>query len=251
MNLRLHHFLPHSRANGPGVRGVIWVQGCSLGCPGCFNSETHAPNGGEMVDVDELVQWIVALGDSIAGITISGGEPLQQRPAVAELLRRVKSETALSVILFTGFTWDEVMKMGVLECWSAGVSDLPEHRSVEAFERSSVKSSQKPSDAILPPRSPAPTPQRSQVLPLTDPPTLHPSNPPPLPAFLNYVDVLIAGRYDGTCRVASGLRGSANKSMHFLTKRHTTAELASVPEAEIVFTPQGEMLFSGIRPLRW
>ena len=35
--MRLHHFLPHSRANGSGIRAVLWVQGCSLACPGCFN----------------------------------------------------------------------------------------------------------------------------------------------------------------------------------------------------------------------
>ena len=41
MTLRLHAFLPRSRANGPGWRSVVWVQGCSLGCPGCFNPQTH------------------------------------------------------------------------------------------------------------------------------------------------------------------------------------------------------------------
>ncbi|NJO00209.1 MAG: 4Fe-4S cluster-binding domain-containing protein, partial [Anaerolineales bacterium] len=38
--LRLHQFLPQSRVNGPGLRAVLWVQGCSLGCPGCFNPQT-------------------------------------------------------------------------------------------------------------------------------------------------------------------------------------------------------------------
>src|SRR3972149_712339 len=40
--LRLHALLPRSRANGPGMRAVIWFQGCTRGCPGCFNPETHA-----------------------------------------------------------------------------------------------------------------------------------------------------------------------------------------------------------------
>ncbi len=43
MTLRLHAFLPRSRANGPGWRSVVWVQGCSLGCAGCFNPQTHDP----------------------------------------------------------------------------------------------------------------------------------------------------------------------------------------------------------------
>jgi pyruvate-formate lyase-activating enzyme len=40
--LRLHQFLPSSHTNGPGLRAVLWVQGCSLGCPRCFNPATHS-----------------------------------------------------------------------------------------------------------------------------------------------------------------------------------------------------------------
>lgn len=109
--LRVHHFLPRSRANGPGVRAVLWVQGCSLGCPGCFNPDTHTFVGGERVPVHDLFQRLVELSASIEGLTISGGEPLQQRHALLALLRRVRQETALSVVLFTGYTWEEVQRM--------------------------------------------------------------------------------------------------------------------------------------------
>src|SRR5437868_145303 len=89
-HLRLHEFLPESRANGPGVRAVVWVQGCSLGCPGCFNPETHPASGGRMASVDDLLREIAGLGDAIEGVTLSGGEPLQQRGAVVALLRRLR-----------------------------------------------------------------------------------------------------------------------------------------------------------------
>lgn len=111
MKIRLHAFLPHSHANGPRVRAVIWVQGCSLGCPGCFNPETHPFEGGELVEVDELFKRILALGNSIEGITISGGEPLQQYRPILALLKRVRNETDYSVIVFTGYTWEEVQRM--------------------------------------------------------------------------------------------------------------------------------------------
>ncbi|MGD0006352.1 MAG: 4Fe-4S cluster-binding domain-containing protein, partial [Anaerolineaceae bacterium] len=39
--LNLHHFEPLSLVNGPGKRSVVWVQGCTLNCPGCFNPQTH------------------------------------------------------------------------------------------------------------------------------------------------------------------------------------------------------------------
>ena len=182
--LRLHAFLPRSRANGPGVRAVIWVQGCSLGCPGCFNPQTHAFSGGEVVSVEELFQRIVELGPAIEGLTLSGGEPFQQRAAVATLLARIRRETNLSVIGFTGFTWEEVQAM------------------------------------------------------------------PNAGALLAGVDVLIAGRYVAAERVARGLRGSANKTIHLLTPRYTLADLEAVPEAEVVVGPNGEIFASGIEPLR-
>lgn len=111
VSLRVHNFVACSRANGPGRRAVIWVQGCSLNCPGCFNPTTHAPRGGESVAVDSLVRRLRALGEIIEGVTVSGGEPLQQRRALLDLLRRLRSETSLSVLVFTGYTWEEVRQM--------------------------------------------------------------------------------------------------------------------------------------------
>src|SRR5262245_54578321 len=93
------------------MRAVVWTQGCSLGCPGCFNPETHAFDHGQWIAVDALFDRIHALGDSIEGITISGGEPLQQAGATLALLRRVRSETSLSAIVFTGFRWPEVQQL--------------------------------------------------------------------------------------------------------------------------------------------
>ena len=183
-SLRLHAFLPRSRANGPGTRAVIWAQGCSLGCPGCFNPQTHAFSGGEIVPVEELFQRIVRLDPAIEGLTLSGGEPFQQREAVAALLARIRRETNLSVIVFTGYTWEEVQAMR-----DAG-------------------------------------------------------------RLLAGVDVLIAGRYVAAERVARGLRGSANKTIHLLTPRHTLADLEAVPEAEVFVGPDGEIFASGIGPLR-
>ncbi len=69
--------------------------------------------------------------------------------------------------------------------------------------------------------------------------------------FLDSVDVLLAGRYDAAQRVATGLLGSANKTIHLLTERYTLADLEAVPEAEVFVSAQGEILFSGINPLVW
>ena len=183
--LNLHAFVPRSRANGPGTRAVVWVQGCSLGCPGCYNPATHPSAGGEAVAVDDLCARIAALGDGIEGVTVSGGEPLQQRVGLLALLRRLRAQTRLSVLVFTGFTWDEVQHF-------PGAADL-----------------------------------------------------------LACVDVLFAGRYDATRHLAQDLRGSANKTVHFLTGRYGPADLREVPEAEVVITADGGVVASGIDPVRW
>ncbi len=113
--LRLHYFLPASHANGPGLRAVIWVQGCTLNCPGCFNPQTHPTTEGTLVEVDDLFQQIVALGASIEGITISGGEPFQQLRPVLALLKRIRTETPLSTLVFSGYTWQEIEQFPVCQ----------------------------------------------------------------------------------------------------------------------------------------
>lgn len=106
--LNLHGFMDRSRANGPGVRGVVWFQGCTLACPGCFNPTTHSSRPHHVVAVTELVRDFAARAGEIEGITISGGEPLQQAPGLLKLLQGVRILTSLSVILFSGYTSSEI-----------------------------------------------------------------------------------------------------------------------------------------------
>jgi anaerobic ribonucleoside-triphosphate reductase activating protein len=103
---RIHAREPRSRANGPGTRFVIWMQGCSLGCAGCFNPGTHAPVGGTLVDVRALLDEVAATR-GIDGLTLSGGEPLQQAPAALELLLGAR-RLGLSTLAFSGYSIDEI-----------------------------------------------------------------------------------------------------------------------------------------------
>ena len=107
--LRMHHLEPLSLVSGPGLRAVVWVQGCTLGCPGCFNPATHRADAGWEVPVDQLVDRIEGLAPRLEGITVTGGEPLQQMDPLLELLREVQRRTCLSVVVFTGFTVEEMM----------------------------------------------------------------------------------------------------------------------------------------------
>jgi len=177
MTLHLHAFLSRSRANGPGWRSVVWVQGCSLGCPGCFNPQTHGREEGETLEVAEVMERILAAGTE--GLTVSGGEPLQQAEAVVTFLEAARA-AGLSTLLFTGFAWEEIQRL------------------------------------------------------------------PQAPRILVCVDVMVAGRYVAEQRVAHGLLGSANQTLHLLSPRHTLEEIAATPEAEAVILPDGRVVFSGI-----
>lgn len=105
MIVRVHAVERGSRANGPGRRFVIWLQGCTLGCAGCFNPATHAASG-PTTTVAALARDLAA-ADDVEGLTLSGGEPMQQAPAALELLLAARRR-GLSTLMFSGYTRDEL-----------------------------------------------------------------------------------------------------------------------------------------------
>lgn len=87
---------------------MIWFQGCSRRCPGCFNPGAGDPGRGEPVTPAELFRRVERVKEGIEGITLSGGEPLDQLPGLLRFLRLVRERSSLSVLLFTGYTLEEV-----------------------------------------------------------------------------------------------------------------------------------------------
>ncbi len=182
--LAVHAIEWSSVANGPGVRAVVWTQGCTLACRGCFNPRTHAAIvPGRAVDAlaDELAQR------AQDGVTLTGGEPFQQWEAVAALLSAVRARRpGLSVLVFTGYSLPELQRA------HADVADV-----------------------------------------------------------LQVIDVLVAGRYvDRRQQDAVPLLGSANQTVHLLSDRHTLADLADVPLAEVLVRPDGSVTVTGVAPPR-
>lgn len=109
--LRLSRTYYPVTALGPGRRLGIWVQGCALACKGCMSQDTWNPGGGTEVEVDDLVGlWREAVDAGADGLTISGGEPLQQPAALRDFLRAVRRETGQDkdVLLFTGYDETEL-----------------------------------------------------------------------------------------------------------------------------------------------
>lgn len=107
VQLRVAQTIPDTEAEGPGRRFAVWVQGCSLRCPGCCNPEMFAADrGGAFVEVEVLAAQVLAT-PGIEGLSVLGGEPFEQAPGVAELCRRVRAG-GRSVMVYSGYTLEEL-----------------------------------------------------------------------------------------------------------------------------------------------
>ncbi|HEY8377936.1 MAG TPA: 4Fe-4S single cluster domain-containing protein [Nannocystis sp.] len=98
-----------TEAEGPGLRFAVWVQGCSLRCPGCCNPELFPADGGQRMRVADLAREIAQARDlhGIAGLSVLGGEPADQAPAVAALCRAARA-LGFGTLVFTGYTLAEL-----------------------------------------------------------------------------------------------------------------------------------------------
>lgn len=96
----------HSLVNGPGIRYVLFMQGCPHDCKGCQNPETHDINGGIITNTDAVVNDILGT-KFIDGVTLSGGDPLMQPEAAYDIVSRLKA-TGLDIWIYTGWTWEQL-----------------------------------------------------------------------------------------------------------------------------------------------
>lgn len=109
MKIRVAGDLYDSLANGPGVRYVLFTQGCTMGCRGCHNKHTWSLDGGTEMHISEIINNI-ASSPFIDGVTISGGDPMEQPKEVLELCKRIKREfnNELDIMIYTGRTIEEL-----------------------------------------------------------------------------------------------------------------------------------------------
>lgn len=98
-----------SIVDGEGLRTVIWTQGCSHNCKSCQNPQTHDFKGGYEEDVDQIKEEISSL-QLQDGITFSGGDPMFQAKACAEIAAFAKSK-GLNIWCYTGFTYEQLVQM--------------------------------------------------------------------------------------------------------------------------------------------
>lgn len=97
-----------SIVNGPGLRAVLWTQGCRQHCPGCQNPETWSEAGvGALVSLDRVKDELCALKGQ-AGLTFCGGEPLLQAAACLEIAQFCHQELGWNVWSFTGLIYEQI-----------------------------------------------------------------------------------------------------------------------------------------------
>ncbi|MBQ7100211.1 MAG: radical SAM protein, partial [Clostridia bacterium] len=110
---KVHSFQSLGAVDGPGIRFVVFMQGCPYRCPYCHNPDTRPFSGGEEYTVEEIVKKAVRFKSYFGekgGVTVSGGEPLAQAEFVAELfeqLHKVGINTALDT---AGYPVNEAVK---------------------------------------------------------------------------------------------------------------------------------------------
>ncbi len=108
--LRLAGFVEESIVDGPGVRFVIFVQGCPHRCVGCHNPRTLDFNGGKLVSVDYLFD-LISKNPLLDGVTFSGGEPFWQSAPCCCLTKKIH-RIGLSVMVYTGYIFEDLLTDG-------------------------------------------------------------------------------------------------------------------------------------------
>lgn len=184
MLVNVAHIAAESNIYGPGLRSVVWMQGCSLHCSGCWNKEMWSHSPKHLYTLDELWTKFSLSESKIEGITLLGGEPLDQAPATRAIAKRAKSE-GLSLTLFTGYELHEIASMGLAD-------------------------------------------------------------------ILDYVDILITGRYIEHLRTLEHQWiGSTNQEIHFLTQRYDERIINNTNYLELEISEDGVLRLLGFPNDNW
>lgn len=138
MKGRIHSIETLGLMDGPGIRMVVFFQGCPLRCKFCHNPDSQAFNGGTLMDSSEIINQAKRLKPyfkrSGGGVTISGGEPLMQPDFLIELLKGLREEGICTVVDTSGIgnkeRYDEILKYTNLVLLDFKHYDSKEHEKL-------------------------------------------------------------------------------------------------------------------------
>ena len=114
-----YHNIDHcDMLNGDGIRVSLWVSGCSLHCKGCQNPQTWGFNSGIPFDKEALHELYMALNKPyIQGLTLTGGNPMDNIPEVLHICRTVKEMfPSKDIWLYSGYTFEELQQSQMAMC---------------------------------------------------------------------------------------------------------------------------------------
>lgn len=109
MKIRVFGTVNDSIVDGPGLRYVVFTQGCLHQCVGCHNPQSHDLKGGYFKDIDDLLVDIDQ-NPLLDGVTISGGEPFLQVEPLIDFVKKVK-QRGLHVMIYSGYTYEDILSL--------------------------------------------------------------------------------------------------------------------------------------------
>lgn len=127
--LNVAEICPATSALGPGVRAVVWVQGCPFRCRGCLAPDWIPDRPARQMTPDELAAALLS-DPRVTGLTFSGGEPMAQAAGLAATVRAVRAVKDVTLICFTGFRLGELTGRPAAEELLAEVDVLIDGRYV-------------------------------------------------------------------------------------------------------------------------
>jgi anaerobic ribonucleoside-triphosphate reductase activating protein len=107
MKVKISGVVKESIVDGPGIRFVVFAQGCKHRCPECHNPQTHDFNGGNLVEADNIVENILN-SNHIDGVTFSGGDPFFQAEEFEYIARKLKKKN-VHILAYSGYLYEQIV----------------------------------------------------------------------------------------------------------------------------------------------
>ncbi len=117
--------------DGPGLRTSIYCAGCANMCPGCHNPQSWDIESGRLTDIEELLDKVKQ--EDFCNVTFSGGDPMMQPLAFAELAIRIHAETNKNIWCYTGYTYEQVLADPIKKVLLEQVDVLVDGRFIKAL----------------------------------------------------------------------------------------------------------------------
>ena len=118
--MRVSGIVDESIVDGPGLRYVVFTQGCPHHCKGCHNPQTHSFEGGFLLSAEAALAQLQE-NPLLSGITLSGGEPFEQAEALCALAEGAKA-LGKNVMTYTGYVFEDLLARN--DHWTDRLLDL-------------------------------------------------------------------------------------------------------------------------------